>query len=90
MEPEFDQSFYVLSVVGYLILVEDVLETGEGRDMIKQMFRNALQLGDALNDIPEFRAAMEDIARINAGESVVDATAHRFIPPPPSGTTVAQ
>jgi hypothetical protein len=79
-EPEFDQSFYTLCIVGYLVLAENILATEQGCETIRQMFRNALQLGDALNDIPEFRAAMEDIARINAGESVVDAVAHRFIP----------
>jgi hypothetical protein len=66
---QFDQSFYTLAVIGYLILAENILSTPQGCEAIAQMFRNALQLGDALNDIPEYRAAMEDIARIKAGES---------------------
>jgi hypothetical protein len=65
---QFDQSFYVLCVMGWLILEKNILGTEQGCETIRQMFRNALQLGDALNDIPEYRAAMADVAKIQAGE----------------------
>jgi hypothetical protein len=84
----FDRSFYTLCVMGWLILEKNILGTPEGCETIRQMYRDSLRVGPALADVPEFQAAMSDISAIQAGESGPDVVAHRFIPPPPSGTTV--
>ena len=87
---QFDQSFYTLCIIGYLILEKNILSTPQGCEVIAQMFRDSLKVGPALADVPEFQAAMSDLARIQAGESGPDVVSARFIPAPPSGTTVAQ
>jgi hypothetical protein len=65
---QFDQSFYVLCVMGWLILEKNILGTPEGCEVIRQMFRDSLKVGPALADVAEFKAAMSDVARIEAGE----------------------
>lgn len=92
-EPEFDKSFYSLSVIGFLILAENILDTPQGCETIKQMFRDALVGAGTYENlcaIPEFAAAMSDIERIGNGESAADLVRSRGIPAPPTGTTVAQ
>jgi hypothetical protein len=75
LEPNhtFDQSFYVLCVVGHWILVQDVLATPEGREKVKDAFRSAMLAGgsiEALEEIPEFRAAMRDVERASETISI--------------------
>jgi hypothetical protein len=64
-DQDFDQSYYVLCVIGYWILATDALDTPEGREKIRAGFRDAmLSAGgyESLQTIPEFRKAMIDIA----------------------------
>ena len=72
-ETEFDRSFYVLSVVGYLVLYADYLETPEGRGHIKGIFRSAMAAGGTIGDLaalPEFQAAVFDCQAVEGGAPV--------------------
>jgi hypothetical protein len=64
---DFDQSFYVLCLIGYWILVVDALATPEGREKVKDTFRaGMLAAGSyaALQALPEFQAAMRDFQEL--------------------------
>ena len=63
-------SFYVLCFIGYWILVDDALSTEQGREKVREAFRTgALAAGsfEALQEIPEFQAAMRDIDLAHQG-----------------------
>ena len=79
---KFDKSFYTLAVIGYWILVNDVLDTEEGRTQVKGAFRDAMLAGSSsyeeLISVPEIAAALEDIDRVQNGESVGDVSRSRM------------
>jgi hypothetical protein len=63
---DFDRSFYTLCFLGCLILADGALDTEEGRAKIKSVFQTSI-LGagtyENLEQIPEFRKAVEDFDR---------------------------
>ena len=78
---KFDKSFYTLAVIGYWILVNDVLDTEEGRTQVKGAFRDAMLAGSTFEElclVPEIAAALEDIDRVQNGESVEDVSRSRM------------
>jgi hypothetical protein len=69
----FDASFYVLCSVGCWILQSDALATEDGRERVKDAFRAAMLAGgsyEALQALPEFRAAVLDYEAAAAGRPV--------------------
>jgi hypothetical protein len=87
MPEQFDQSFYVLCVVGIWILELDALSTEEGREQVKDAFRAALLSAGNLEDwqkIPEFRAAMRDMHPATSGnpEGVITVDESELSPIP--------
>src|SRR5215468_5287957 len=75
-QPAFDVSFYTLVCIGYYVIARDALATEAGREKVKKIFRDALLAGgsfEALQEIPEFRAAMRDMERIENGEFGTEA-----------------
>jgi hypothetical protein len=68
---DFDQSFYVLCVVGYWILATDALDTAGGREKVKSAFRYAMQCAGsyaALEALPEFQAAVRHCQLADSAE----------------------
>jgi hypothetical protein len=75
---EFDRSFYVLSILGYLVVGRGYLETSEGREIIRNIFQAAMTTGasESLAALAEFRAAMADCEAAESGvpiEQVIEA-----------------
>jgi len=88
LEPEFDKSFFVLSVIGIWILRDGALDTEEGREKVKGAFRDAMLAGSSTFEelclIPEIKTALEDIERVQNGESVEAVAMSRMFPPSPN------
>jgi len=80
MQPaDFDKSFYVLLSIGYWIMTEHALESEAGRAQIRAAFADGMLRGGTWEDLrgtPEFRAVLEDAAKIqaraDAGEFNID------------------
>ena len=85
-ELDFDRSFYTLAVIGVWILRDDALDTEEGREKVKGAFRDAMLAGSSTFEelclVPEIAAALEDIDRVQNGESVGDVSRSRMFETP--------
>jgi hypothetical protein len=76
---DFDQSFYVLCVVGYWILATDALDTAVGREKVKSAFRYAMQCAGsyaALEALPEFQAALRHVQSMECSDKLPFQAAH--------------
>jgi hypothetical protein len=59
----FDKSFYVLSYLGAVILGGNLLDTEQGREKVKEIFKAGLLSAGSFEDlqaIPEFKKAVAD------------------------------
>jgi hypothetical protein len=76
----FDNSFYTLSYLSCLILGGNLLDSEEGRERVKHIFKAGLLAGRTYEDleaIPEFKKAVEDY---EAGIVTVDVSEISPIP----------
>jgi len=60
---KLDRAFYTLSYLGAVILGGNLLDSEDGRERVKQIFKAGLLAGgsyEALLEIPEFARAVKD------------------------------
>ena len=65
-ERPLNDALTALCAISYWVLCQDALDSPEGREDLRQMFRDSLAAVPGVQLTPEWRLAMEHVARINS------------------------